>query len=274
MRQLSIKRGLLILLFLIPTAFVGCGFSTSDWELTKAKEAEEKKQYNEAIQFYYKYLRKNLDSQKSIEPALKIYQIAKINSLDSTLIEKSLKHVILRSNDQEIRMKAQFDLAEYYFSRLNNYEMAINHFNKYLFLSNKPENQNLARLKVAKSYFYLNNFYQATVELEEILKSKPSKTLKFDAQLLMANVLQSEKKYSEAIGVYESILTDFPARAEKELIFMNLAFVLEDNKDFDEAIEVLKKYREKHKDPAYIESKIKKIEFLISQQPGARGRVK
>lgn len=261
-------------LFLLPTVLLSCGFSTSSWELSKAEKAEKNEEYQLAIQYYYKHLRKTSDTQESIYPAQKIFQLSSLHLIDTDLIEKSLKHIIIRSDDQNIRMDAQFKLANHYFDQINDYESAISNFNKFLALSNKHAEKNIARLKIAKSYFYLNNFYQSQVEIDDILKSEPEEDLKFDAKLLLASVLQSEKKYPKAVQQYEELLKEFPVRSEKDQIYMNLSLALEDNKDFGRAIDILKKYKQKHKKPAYIEEKIKKIQFLMSQQPGARGRVK
>jgi tetratricopeptide (TPR) repeat protein len=258
----------------IPTGFVACGFSTPEWELKKAEKAEKENRYQEAIQFYYKYLRKNVDNQKSIEPALKIYQISSVNLPNPSLIEKSLKHIILRSDDEKQRMDAQFKLGNHYFDNVNDYESAIAQFNRFIALSKRKHDNNLARLKVAKSYFYLNNFYQAKVEIDDILSNKPDSDLKFDTYILKASVLQSEKLYKEAAEVYEKLFEEFPAKSEKEQVYLNLAIVYQDNKDFNKAIETLKKYRDKHNNPEFIDEKIKAIRFTLSQQPGARGRVK
>lgn len=265
---------ILIIFFLIPTVLTSCGFSTSSWELSKAEEAEEEKDYAKAIQYYYKFLRKKSDSQESIKPAQRIYHLASIHMIDTDLIEKSLKHIILRSTNQSVRMDSQYKLANHYFDRINDYESSINHFNKYIALSKKAAEKNVARLKIAKSYFYLNNFYQAQVEIKDILDNEPEEDLKFDSKLLLASVLQSEKKYGPAVDQYKELLRDFPVRAEKDQIYMNLSLALEDNKEFKEAIEILLNFKAKHKNQNYINGKIKKIRFLMSQQPGARGRVK
>ena len=261
-------------MFLLPTGFLACGFSSENWELEKAQNLEEEKDFDGAIGFYYRYLRKNLENQKSVEAAQKIYQIAKLHSTDKSLVPKVLNHIILRSDKEFERIEARENLANYYFQSLGDHELAIAQLNRYLVLEKSEEKKNLARLKIAKSYFYLNNFYQANVELEEIISTTKDDALKFDSLNLRANVFQSEEKPAKAIETYEKIISEFPIRAEKEQVFLALSLALEDNKEYKKALETLKLYRDKAKNPEFIDQKIESLNFTISQQPGARGRVK
>ena len=251
-----------------------CSFSSAQWEWKKATEFEQKGDHENAIGYYYRYLRKNSENQDSVRAAQKIYQIARLHSQDLKLVEKVLRHIILRSDSDSERLQAQEDLANHFFQRMGDYESAITQFHRFLAVAKDDAKKQLAQLKIAKSYFYMNNFYQARVELDSVIESSKNPQLLFEASLLKASVLQSEKKTAEAIETFTKILQDFPDRGVQEQVFLSLALAYEDDKQYVKAIEVLEKYKDSSSNASYIDEKIEKIRFSISQQPGARGRLK
>ncbi|MFK8137385.1 MAG: tetratricopeptide repeat protein [Bdellovibrionales bacterium] len=254
------------------SVLLGCSIRSENYELEKAQKAFEKSDYSEARDYFYKFLKRNEENQSSVQAAKQLFQISSIHLPDKTLMENSLKHIILRSLDKDERMDAQFKLGKFYYEQATDYDRAINHFSKFALLS-KNEVKNIeAKLFVARSYFYKNNFYQAEVELQDIVKEENPYI--FEAKLLQSNIFQNQKRYKEAVESYRYLLQYYPERSNEEQLYLGLSLSLEENKDYKGAYELLNSLPEKEKESPFIMEKLARIRYLIKQQPGARGKMK
>src|SRR5690606_33717799 len=91
------------------------------------------------------------------------------------------------------------------------------------------------RIKLAKSYFYIKNFYQAEVELNAYIKEVKTDHQKFEGYLLKADIQAANKKYTEAMGTYKEIKENFRDLYFKNQVYMNEVLLLEEQKFLDQA---------------------------------------
>lgn len=269
------KINFFIILLSTAILFSSCGFSFSKIELKRGKEAEKEKDYNKAIEQYYRFIKRYPKDNDSFYAGKRLYQIAKIEKKDFVLAEKVLNYLLINSQKEEQRNWAQFELGDLYFHKNNEYLKAIDAFSKYSLVSKEPKKKLRSKINIAKSYFYLNKVYQAGAEIDEILKTTNlDGDLIFEAKLLKANIFTSNKDNKNAIPILEELIKKYPEQAEKEQVAFSLSLSFEEDKQFEAAIKVLKDILASHPNPSFIQSKIVRLEFLKKQQPGARGKVK
>jgi tetratricopeptide (TPR) repeat protein len=138
-------------------------------------------------------------------------------------------------------------------------------------LSNSSEKTDY-KIKLARAYYYQNNFIQAENEVDEFLSKNISKDLQFDMYLLKGNINLAQKNLSKAADIFKKMISDFPERSAKENIGLTLSVCYEEMKDYKSAIETLEKIRNLHLMPEYIDIRINRLNDRLKNQPGARGR--
>lgn len=262
--------------FVILLLLAACSFNSIDLELKRGEEAEEKQNYEAAVEHYKRVIKREPKSE------LALYSSKKVANLSVIYLENfqdaifAFNNIILFSPNVDDRRKAIEQLAKLYYEKLNNYEFAIVEFQRYLAMITDEVKVYEIRFLIAKSYFYLNRMFQANAELDEILKKKenPSPEIKnyiFMATTLKASILHAEKKYDEAIELFKQILAEYPEQAHAEKIWLNLSICLEDTKRFSEAIELLEKTKADGTEKSFIDQKIVRLKERMQLEPGAKG---
>jgi TolA-binding protein len=127
-------------------------------------------------------------------------------------------------------------------------------------------------MKLAKTYFYLNDFNQAANEVDEFLLQKDLDPKKqFDLLVLKGSIFLAKKDMASAAQVFLKVLKEFPDFSKAENVALTLAVCYEELKDFKNAIAVLNNLKTYHPTPEYIESKIQKLMEKQKNAPGAKG---
>lgn len=195
-------------------------------------------------------------------------QLFETKSFDAAL--KSLEQIIIFSKDPSERVRAQLQIANVYLENLNKPKEAIPEILKSLsFLSGQELVE--AHFKLAKAYFYLNQFDEALAEADFLLKDEKTEKLKFQILNFKANVLVSSKKTIEAAQLFRNILDKFPDEAAEASLPVTLAVTLEELKDYNGAIKVLLDYKDKLPNPETIDVRVMRLRERSKNAPGARG---
>ncbi len=183
----------------------------------------------------------------------------------------SYKHMVLYSPNASARLESQKKIAEINFEHLQNYEQAIVEYNRLLDLPHEKKEGAVYRLFIAKSYFYMNNFVQALVEVDSLVVTDSVSPEQFEILELKANTLLQIKKLDEAASVLNQLITKFPDRAKERQIGLILAVVYEEKKDFSKAIETLESIKNIYPSKDFIVTRIKNLKERQTYLPGARG---
>jgi tetratricopeptide (TPR) repeat protein len=260
-----------LLCALIALVMAGCTLSSEDLEYKRAEEASKSGKNEVAYKHYKNVVDRYVKDRLAIRSAQEAARLAHYELKRFPEAIALYKHVILYATSESDRLDAQKKLADLYFSQALDYEQAIAEFSRLVETPHSHEEDGKYRFAIARSYFYLNNFFQATVEIDKILASKPSEDLGFDALMLKANIYLSTKKLDEAILTLQDLLKRYPARAKKETVGLVLAICYEEQKNFAKAIETLEAIKDDYPRKGFIESKIKTLRERQSLQPGARG---
>ncbi|HVK60651.1 MAG TPA: tetratricopeptide repeat protein [Bdellovibrionales bacterium] len=251
--------------------FSACTFSSEKLEMERAASAETAGKHAEAFKHYHKVVDHFVRTPAAMKAASEAARIAHYELKKFPEALRLYKHIILYSTDEKQRVDAQRKIADLYFNQTLEYGEAITAYNRLLELPHDREQGNRDRLSIARSYFYLNNFFQAQVEIDKIVGGKASKDLTFEALLLKANIFLTTKKHEEAIAVLKTLIEQYPERSKNETIGLILAICYEEQENYAKAIETLQSIKDSYPRKEFIENKIKVLKERESQRPGARG---
>jgi len=243
-----------------------------DWlDRFRAQRALARQDYALAVKIYSKLIEEDPDSDVALEASRAASTIAHLNSKEYGKAVEFYKHIVLRSQDAEERKSAQRFIAQIQFENLHEYDHAVLEYEKLLQLELTQPERFRYRMNLAKSHFYLNNIDQALNEIDAVLKQSKSSDELFEAKVLKANTEVSAKRLKEAAALWQAIILEFPERAKKESIALNLAVVYEEMADFEKAIQVLESMREGYAHPDFLDLRIQRLRERRENQPGAHG---
>lgn len=201
-------------------------------------------------------------------------EAAKISYFDSKNFSDAIhfyEHLVKYSQEERERRNAQEQVAHIYFDKLNEYNRAIQEYNKLILLRNSNEEVANFHFYIARAQFYLGNFVEAQNEIEAALKTISDEEKKFEALMFLGNIYYNTKRTEQAVSVYENLAAKYPERAKAEKVDMNIVVCYEDMEAFDKAIEKLMKMRSEYSDQEFIDLKVKRLSERRANLPGSRG---
>lgn len=234
-------------------------------------EQSAKSQFKIAIQEFKKVVKRSSSSVWGVRAAKEGARISLYELKDYHLAIEFLKSVVLNSKDPIDRIQAENQIAAIYFDNLQNYPMAIREYTKLLQLAKAATEVAKDRLVLARSYFYMNDFKQAEIEIQEILKLKIDPELLFSALAISGNVKVAQKDFLGAAETFRGLIANFPERSIQENIQLSLAVCYEENGDFTNALSTLNSLKGKYNPAEYLELRIKRVLERQKNVPGAKG---
>ncbi len=249
----------------------GCSFNM-DWLLRyRAQKAISRQDFLSAVALFQKIVDRDHNSPAALAAAREGATVAHLDAKNYASAVQFYKLLVLRAPDAEERKSAQKFIAQIHFDNLHDYDQAVVEYEKLLKLKHRPEEAFRYRLNLAKSQFNLNNIDQALNELDVILSQSHSPDELYEARVLKANTEVTAKKLPEAAVQWQAILKDFPEKAAKENVALNLAVCYEEMREFGKAIEVLEKMREGYAQPEFLDLRIQRLRERQENLPGAKG---
>lgn len=248
--------------------------SPAEKEMVLGREEAQLGNYRIAVSHFERVLKRNPEGQLALEASKEAAKLLFLEIKDYKKAIEFYKQVILLSNSAEERMNSQRQIISVLFDHLSDYKQAVTEINKYLMMTQDSKEKVEFKIKLARAYYYQNNFSQAQNETEEFLNNNPTPDQRFEMLYLKANIYMAQKDYASGIGILSSILKEFPERSIKENIALTLSVAFEEMKDFKSAIQTLQQLKATHPMPEYIDIRIKRLEERLKNQPGAKGRIR
>ncbi len=237
----------------------------------KATKEQQKGHFRRAAQLYDRVIGRDSSHPLSVEAMKEAARISFLEIKDYSRAARYYKLVIQYSPTEKDRMEAQSQLASLYFEGLQDYSSAAIEYSKLASSTTIESERADHKLSVARSYYYLGNYFQTLSEISEILKLKLDKQTEFHALLLNGNVLVAQKKFLEAAKLFEGIIAKFPEKALTENVHLVLSLSLEESGDYKKALGVLELIKPIYKPEEYLELRIKRIQERAKNQPGVKG---
>ncbi len=193
--------------------------------------------YSEAVEMF-KELQTEQPSFVRIPQAL--FQIAEIKDLYLGRYSDALLTYLMLERDYPDAPEvfaARKQVAVLYKYRLNDCGQAIAVYQKVL--DDADGNSDQLQYEVADCYFRLNNFAQARIEFESLLKNDPQSDLFTEVQYRIAMTYALEGKLPEAAGAYRVVIERWSESPYAVEASFGLATVLEEQEELVEALKIL-----------------------------------
>ncbi len=157
--------------------------------------------------------------------------------------------------------------AEIYKNRLRDYGRAAALYQKLLDLGLEPADR--FQYELSDCYFRINNFEQARIEFENLLKNWPESSLKTEVEYRIGMSYALDGKPRSAEKVFRTILKEKPGDPFAIEAKFGLATVLEDQERLRESLRVLKELVGIYPAPEALQRKIEKVEERIKKKKRA-----
>lgn len=251
--------------------FCSCNFSSEKLEIERAEKAAHEKKFEESYKHYSRIIEKDPKAPTGLKASAEAARLAHYELKDFNNAIRLYKNIVLYSPVEKDRTFAQARIAEVYFQSLNDYQNAIVEYNRLLDLPHSMQEEFAYRLAIAKSYFYLNNSFQAQTELNQLEKKFAHKDQVFEILFLRANIMLTSKDLDGAIKVLRDLEKRDPDRYKQEFMGLVLAKCYEEQKNLLAAVEVLESMRSYYPRTEFLNRRIASLKERAALLPGARG---
>lgn len=157
----------------------------------------------------------------------------------------------------EVEREAQRRAADIYKYRLGEYDRALTSYQK-LLDGGSADGEEL-QYEIADTYFRQNNFEQARIEFESLLKSYPRSERIAEVLFRIASTSALEGALKEAAFVYNRVVEEFPDSPFYLEAIYGLAVVKEERGELHAALKLLQKLQGRYREPAVLENRIKQV---------------
>jgi len=245
--------------------------SPQEADLKKAQDLIQDGHFRRAAQYLEQAIKRDEQSKTALKAMKEAARISFLEIKDYKKAAHYYQLIVRYSPEESDRNEAQRQLASLYFESLQDYERAAVEYSKLATSSRVDSERAFYKLSVARSYYYLGNYFQTLSEISEILKLKSDREVEFQARLLKGNVFVAQKKFDESAKIFQDVISKFPDKSLKENVHLVLSLSFEEKGDYKQALAVLEKIKDRYEPKEYLELRIKRIEERARNQPGARG---
>ena len=239
--------------------------------MAQAQEAIDNKNYRTAIGILEHVIKRDSQNSLGLKAAREAARISTFEIKDYKKAIEFNRVLVLYSPNPEERVNAQKEISNINFDHLQNYQEAVTEFSKLLQMPLSNLESAKYKISISRANYYVGNFFQAESEINELLRLKLDREMRFNALVLLGNILVAKKEFLKAADVYRGLIRDYNEMAMKENVPLTLAVCYEESSDYVNAIKTLETMIGKYSPPEYIELRIKRLKERLRNQPGAKG---
>jgi len=163
--------------------------------------------------------------------------------------------------------KAQRQVANIYKYQLRDFPKALVAYQKLLDFIVADGDR--IQYEIADCYFRLQNFEQARIEFESLLKNYPESTLQAEAMYRIGVTLSLEGKLDAAEKAFGQVAAGWPENPLVPEARLGLAGVYEERSELQRALELLLELQGSYSKPEVLQKKIDQIRERIAQKKKA-----
>lgn len=157
----------------------------------------------------------------------------------------------------EVEGKAQRRAADIYKYRLGEYDRALTTYQK--LLDGGSENGEGLQYEIADTYFRQNNFEQARIEFESLLKKYPQSERIAEVLFRIASASALEGASEEAAFVYQRVAEEYPDSSFYLEALYGLAVIKEERGELQAALNLLQKLQGRYREPEILQNRMKQV---------------
>jgi tetratricopeptide (TPR) repeat protein len=241
-------------------------------EMQSALAEQKNRHFKEAVTGFERVILRNPESPLALIAAREGVKISFFELKDFKKAIEFNQRLVISSPDPAERQTAQELSAAIYFDQLADYPNAVKAINRLLTLNLSKEKTSQFKAKLARAYYFQNNFLQAESEATDLLRSeKDNEDVVFQMLVLKANVFLARKEINKATDILRDVMKKYPEKAVKENVAATLAVAFEETKDYKSAVLVLQAMKPYHPNPDLLEIRIQRLMQAQKNQPGAHG---
>ena len=199
-----------------------------------------------------------------------LYEVAETLDIYLARYRDSLLTYLLLVRDYPesgVAAVAQRQIAELYKFRLDDCGQAIAAYQRVLDLGGDDSDR--GQYEVADCYFRLNNFEQARIEFEGLLKRFPESALRAEVQFRIAVTYALEGQLPEAEATYRLVIETWPESPYTVEAKFGLAAVLEEQERLKEALTILEELVGVYPNGEALDRKIEQVRNRIDKKKKA-----
>ena len=159
-------------------------------------------------------------------------------------------------------------VAELYKYRLDDQQRAITAYQR--LLDENPEGADRLQYELADSYFRLNNFEQARIEFENLLRTHPASALGPEVQFRIAVTHALEGNAEAAMVAYREVTSRWPRSSYAVEARFGLATVLEERERLRDALALLEELQGVYPNPDALARRIEHLRQRINTKHAVR----
>lgn len=165
-------------------------------------------------------------------------------------------------------IEARRRVAELYKYRLDDQARAISAYQR--LLDEGEEDADRLQYEVADSYFRLNNFEQARIEFENLLKQTPASSLAPEVQFRIAVTYALEGNADQAMAAYREVTSRWPQSPYSIEARFGLATVLEERERLRDALVILEELQGSYSNQEALAQRIAHLKGRIDKKDTGR----
>lgn len=230
----------------------------------QAEEQQFAGRYQEAARLFKKLQRRHPESPKADEA---LYRLGQIRQLQLKSYPEAILAFLSLEKDyphSPLAGEALRQVADLYKNQLLDYPRAIVIYQK--LLDRGTEDADAVQYQIADCYFRLNNFEQARIEFESLLKNHPETSLSAEVHYRLAVNLALEGEGKKALELFTQVEEDWPESPYAVEARFGRAEVLEDREDLGGALKLLEGLRGSYPNSEILEQRISQVKLRMKKK--------
>lgn len=233
----------------------------------RAEALLEEKRYEQAAEAFHRLYERHPSFSQAPQA---IYQSAEILNLYLQKYHEAVLAYLLVEKDYpntDLSRRAQRQVAEIYKNRLRDYPRAIVAYQK--MFNSGVEDGDRIQYEIADSYFRLENFEQARIEFESLLKNYPDSPLLPEVAYRTAVTWSLEGEPAEAEKAFRRVAELWPDSTYALEAQFGLVTVLEEREELREALALLETLNGRYPNTEAVKKKIEQVQQRMSKKKKA-----
>ncbi len=230
----------IVLIFIVATA-VGCSNKAEERAFFRAEQALGEGEHLEAIAYYKIFVEEFPDSVLAPEAQYKVGVVYNSHLKNATKALEAYAMLLYLFPGSPEAVLAREERAKAYSSWGRHRESIAEY--AWMLEYGTEEKAGIYRYNIALEYIKMNDYGQARIELDELIKSAPDEKLLANAYYQVATALQLGGDFSAAVKAYDLFIDTFPNHKLNSDAMLHKATVLEQSGKLKEALALLKVVR-------------------------------
>jgi TolA-binding protein len=261
------------ILWVVLTAFLGCGDSRVENLLLRANEEWVQGRNHSAIELFNAVLEISPSGPQAEESLYRLGEIYYFGLGETTKAISYFQEVVSMRPRGEYAYGAQKYIAEIVELSFRDLDQAIIEYQKLINEYKKPDEHPEQQFRIAAIYFKKHNYEQALVEFDILVDSYPKNQWSEEAYLRITEILHNMERCEDAREKYSQFRVLYPKSTFSGEMEFVMASCLEEEGKLTLAYNRFKKLEGDYKYPALLKMKLEGIEGRIKKGGKSRRKI-